>query len=154
MLDRPYQLGRNRSKQHQNGGNWWSRRCAGRRRQQDVQRLSPLAKQGQWMGSEGVEIKYQLERSTGNGSKQCLIIRATYDALPSPKNLHQWFSKIQPVSFAQLQQLSKSRQAVRPTSRPLYLAAHSGQQGNQLFGHKRNKSPEGNTIRPRRTEMA
>ncbi|KAJ8414647.1 hypothetical protein AAFF_G00038490 [Aldrovandia affinis] len=54
-----------------------------------------LAKQGQWMRWEGMERRkiswkelWEIEASNIS-----FIIRATYDVLPSPKNLHQWYGE-------------------------------------------------------------
>lgn len=56
-----------------------------------------LAKQGQWMKWEGLERRKLswrelLEMEANNLT---FIIRATYDVLPLPKNLHQWYGEDQ-----------------------------------------------------------
>ena len=68
------------------------------RRQEEVLRSAKavsLAKQGQWMQWEGVERRkiswrdlWQME-----AKEISFIIRATYDVLPSPKNLSQWYGE-------------------------------------------------------------
>ncbi|KAJ8393735.1 hypothetical protein AAFF_G00057880 [Aldrovandia affinis] len=54
-----------------------------------------LAKQGQWMRWEGMErrkISWK-ELWEMEASNISFIIRATYDVLPSPNNLHQWYGE-------------------------------------------------------------
>ena len=70
------------------------------RRQEETTRSAKavsLAKQGQWMRWEGLERRkinwselWQMEASNIS-----FIIRAIYDVLPSPKNLHQWYGEDQ-----------------------------------------------------------
>lgn len=68
------------------------------RRQEEAERSAKavsLAKQGQWMRWEGLEKrklswKELWEMETNNIS---FIIRATYDVLPCPKNLQQWYGE-------------------------------------------------------------
>lgn len=52
-----------------------------------------LAKQGQWMKWEGLERRKLSWRELWEieANNLSFIIRATYDVLPSPKNLHQWY---------------------------------------------------------------
>ncbi|KAL7383413.1 hypothetical protein ABVT39_010137 [Epinephelus coioides] len=54
-----------------------------------------LAKQGQWMRWEGLEKRKFSWRELWEmeANNISLIIRATYDVLPSPKNLHQWYGE-------------------------------------------------------------
>ena len=68
------------------------------RRQEETARSAKavsLAKQGQWTWWEGLERRkinwselWQMEASNIS-----FIIRAVYDVLPSPKNLHQWYGE-------------------------------------------------------------
>ena len=68
------------------------------RRQEETARSAKavsLAKQGQWTRWEGLERRkinwselWQMEASNIS-----FIIRAVYDVLPSPKNLHQWYGE-------------------------------------------------------------
>ena len=54
-----------------------------------------LAKQGHWMQWKGVEqrkIRWK-ELQEMEASKLSFIIRATYDVLPPPTNLHQWYGE-------------------------------------------------------------
>lgn len=68
------------------------------RRQEETKRSAKavsLAKQGQWMNWHGLERrklgwKDLWEMEANNIS---FIIKATYDVLPSPKNLHQWYGE-------------------------------------------------------------
>lgn len=68
------------------------------RRQEEAARSAKavsLAKQGQWMQWEGVErrkISWK-ELWEMEASKISFIIRATYDVLPTPKNLQQWYGE-------------------------------------------------------------
>ncbi|KAM3872212.1 putative glutamate receptor [Diretmus argenteus] len=54
-----------------------------------------LAKQGQWMRWEGLERRKLIWRELWEmeANNISFIIRATYDVLPSPKNLHQWYGE-------------------------------------------------------------
>uniref|UniRef100_A0A3P9H1W7 Reverse transcriptase domain-containing protein n=1 Tax=Oryzias latipes TaxID=8090 RepID=A0A3P9H1W7_ORYLA len=68
------------------------------RREEEAARCAQAvaqAKQGQWMGWEGVEKRkfswkdlWEME-----ASRASFIIRATYDVLPSPANLKQWYGE-------------------------------------------------------------
>ncbi len=68
------------------------------RRQEEVERSAKavsLVKQGQWMRWEGLERRKLSWRELWEmeASNISFIIRATYDVLPSPKNLHQWYDE-------------------------------------------------------------
>ncbi|KAJ8392684.1 hypothetical protein AAFF_G00073580 [Aldrovandia affinis] len=81
--------------QHRNGGNEVVEEV---RREEETARSAKavsLAKQGQWMRWEGMErgkISWK-ELWEMEASNISFIIRATYDVLPSPKNLHQWYGE-------------------------------------------------------------
>ncbi|KAL6460755.1 hypothetical protein MHYP_G00307210 [Metynnis hypsauchen] len=67
-------------------------------RQEEEQRSAKavsLAKQVQWMRWEGLERRKLSWRELWEmeASNISFINRATYDVLPSPKNLHQWYGK-------------------------------------------------------------
>ncbi len=68
------------------------------RRQEEAERSAKavsLVKQGQWMRWEGLERRKLSWRELWEmeASNISFIIRATYDVLPSPKNLHQWYGE-------------------------------------------------------------
>ncbi len=71
------------------------------RRQEEAERSAKavsLAKQGQWMKWEGLEGLERRELSWRQlwemeASNISFIIRATYEVLPSPKNLHEWYGE-------------------------------------------------------------
>ena len=48
------------------------------------------AKKGQWVNWEGPEEKKKIKWSI-EASRIRFMIGATYNVLPSPQNLHQWF---------------------------------------------------------------
>ena len=68
------------------------------RRQEQAMRCAAAvsqAKQGQWMRWEGVERRKLSWKDLWNmeAYRASFLIRATYDVLPSPANLHQWYGK-------------------------------------------------------------
>lgn len=68
------------------------------RREEEVARSAKavsLVKQGQWTRWEGVERRKISWRELWEmeATKISFIIRATYDVLPSPKNLYQWYGE-------------------------------------------------------------
>ncbi|KAK9524409.1 hypothetical protein VZT92_016805 [Zoarces viviparus] len=68
------------------------------RREEEVARSAKavsLVKQGQWTLWEGVERRKISWRELWEmeATRISFIIRATYDVLPSPKNLHQWYGE-------------------------------------------------------------
>ena len=68
------------------------------RRQEEAERSAKavsLVKQGQWMRWEGLEKRKLGWRDLWEmeASNISFILRATYDVLPSPKNLHQWYGE-------------------------------------------------------------
>lgn len=68
------------------------------RRQEEVDRTTKavsLVKQGQWMKWEGLERRELSWRELWKmeANNLSFLIRATYDVLPSPKNLHQWYGE-------------------------------------------------------------
>ncbi len=92
------------------------------RRQEETERSAKavsLPKQGQRISREGLERRKLSWRELCEmeASNISFIIRATYDVLPSPKNLHSGMARTQPVPSAQLQRLSNtSWPVVRPAS--------------------------------------
>ncbi|KAJ8010150.1 hypothetical protein DPEC_G00071990 [Dallia pectoralis] len=68
------------------------------RHQEEAERSAKavsLAKQGQWMRWEGLERRKLSWRELWEmeANNISFIIRATYDVLPSPKNLNQWYGE-------------------------------------------------------------
>lgn len=68
------------------------------RRQEETERSAKavsLVRQGQWMRWEGLERRKLSWRELWEmeASNISFIIRATYDVLPSPKNLNQWYGE-------------------------------------------------------------
>lgn len=68
------------------------------RHQEEVDRTTKavsLAKQGQWMKWEELERRQLSWRELWKmeANNLSFLIRATYDVLPSPKNLHQWYGE-------------------------------------------------------------
>lgn len=76
------------------------------RRQEEEERHAKavsMAKQGRWTNWEGLEKKklswrdiWQME-----GARLSFVIRATYDLLPSPQNLKQWYGEDPTCSLCQ-----------------------------------------------------
>lgn len=68
-------------------------------RRQEEHRRSAIAvsqaRQGQWTNWEGVEQRRVTWRDIWNmdGKRLSFLVRAAYDVLPTPKNLHQWMGE-------------------------------------------------------------
>ena len=79
----------------QSSENWSSRKSGVRKRQQDVQRLSLKQNRGLKLKWESIgKRKISWKELWGmEASRISFLLRATYDVLPSPKNIQQWLNE-------------------------------------------------------------
>lgn len=84
------------TRQHQpRGGSWWWLRCGNKRRQTDVQWQSHRPNRASGLTGKTWSIGSSHGKVFGKWkeSQISFIIIATYDVLPTPKNLNQWFGE-------------------------------------------------------------